>query len=139
MTSFQLFQRDQHLAFWKCYNPLNSRTVQAWFLCFVIVTLNRIFLLKITFSIFQGYSQGEFENNCLFETLKFSSVTNARKIKLRDEENSTHFDRFAFLFLAISRSSYDKNLNPRQKWPIEQLQSWELNSISSTFYFIFLN
>ena len=67
-----------------------------------------------------SYSQLEFENNCLLETLNFSSGTNARKIKLRDEENSIHFHRFAILLLAIKEFIQQK-LNQREKSPTDQL------------------
>ena len=96
---FSILKMSQAVKFYNSLRPL-SLFRHSHFLETICV--------KDRFSIFQSYSQGEFENNCLFGTLKFSSVTNTRKIKLQDKKNSAHFHIFAILFLAIKEFKQQK-------------------------------
>ena len=66
---------------------------------------------------------------------KFSSLTNVRKIKLWDEENSTHFHRFAILLLAIKEIIWQKPINRYLKSPVEGIKF----NFLYYYYFMFLN
>ena len=102
---------------------------------FVIVTLKRIFLLKIAFQYFRATVKVNLKTTVSLKPQSAAELQTLAKSNFKIKRSRRTFTDQLFGF-SLVRSSSDKNLNQR---PGEQLQSWELSSISSTFYFIFLN